>query len=382
MNVAVKRADILAGIQGIQGVVERRNTMPVLSHILLEAMESGDKMTLFATDLEISIQNCCTAEVRRAGQVTVQAKRFYEIIREVSGETVWIVAEENHWVEIKCGKSRFRIAGLPPEEFPVQPPIRTEITVPIDTHLLSSLIRKTIFACGEQDVRHVLNGILIRLNNSGGRCEIRLVATDAHRLAMAEGVLPQTTFEQASKQVIIPRKTVLEIKKMMEEYSPPENIRDEERPELQIGETQIRFQCGNTVLTSRLLEGAYPPYEKVIPDGNTGQITAVKSELEGGLRRVSLFAREKTGAIKFQMEGEQIRLSSDHPDGEANEEVMARCSGEGFITGFNAHYLMDALGALEGKEAILEFKDGASPFLVREKEHGFLTVVMPMRSLD
>jgi DNA polymerase-3 subunit beta len=381
MNVVVKRADILAGIQRIQGVVERRNTMPVLSHILIEAnLESG--MTLFATDLEISIQNCCAAEVQKAGRVTVQAKRFYEIIREVSGETVWIGAEDNYWVEIKCGKSRFRIAGLPPDEFPVQPAIRTEVTVKIDPDLLLSLIRKTIFACGEQDVRHVLNGILMRLDKNGDGCEIRLVATDAHRLAMAEGMLPQITFKQDSKQIIIPRKTVLEIKKMMEEYSPSENLRDEQQPELQIGETQMRFQCGNTVLTSRLLEGIYPPYEKVIPNGNTGQITVVKSELEGGLRRVSLFAREKTGAIKFQLDGEQIRLSSDHPDGEANEEVMARCSGEDFTTGFNAHYLMDALNALEGEEAVLEFKDGTSPFLIQEKEHGFLAVVMPMRSLD
>ncbi len=388
MNVKLKRSDILSGIQRIQGVVERRNTMPVLSHILLSAdTESGGRMTLFATDLEISMQNSCVAEVIQPGRVTVQAKRFYEMIREFSGEMVWIGAEENYWVEVRCGKSRFRIAGLPPEEFPLQTTLQTEINIPIDPPLLSSLIRKTIFACGEQDVRHILNGILMRFNkNNDGKTEIRLVATDGHRLAIAEGLLPNVPWEQASKQVILPRKTVLEMKKIMEEYTPsPESspIGDRERPILSVGDNQVVFRCGSTVLTSRLLEGVYPPYEKVIPEGNTGQISSIKEELEGGLRRVSLFAREKTGAIKFQLDGEQICLSSNHPEiGEAREEVSARSSGDGFTTGFNAHYLIDALGALEGKEAVLEFKDESSPFLIREKENGFLTVIMPMRSLD
>lgn len=364
--------------------------MPILSHILLEAQqgdaEGGGRLTLSATDLEIGIQDTFVADVIQPGRATVQARQFYEMVRECSEDTVWMTTEDNLWIEVKCGQSRFRVAGLPPEEFPTQPVFHPDVTIPLNRGLLSGLIRKTIFACGENDPRHALNGILLRFSDNGaGDTEIRLVATDGHRLALADGVLPGISWEGASKQVILPRKMALELRKLMEESAsdPRHDVVKEEASVLSLGETQAIFKYGTTRLTSRLLDGTYPPYEKVIPTGKMHQISSVREALEGGLRRVSLFAREKTGAIRFQVKEQQIHLDSDRSDmGEAHEEVAAHCSTGDFTTLFNVQYLLDALGALDGEAVLLEFENESAPFLLREKEKGFLAMVMPIRSVD
>ncbi len=372
MKIEINRKELLTGIQRVQGVVEKRNTMPILAHILMETNDDG--ITLFATDLEIGIQGSYPAKILKPGKMTFSARKLHEIIREFPEGTVTLTTQENHWVVIESGKSYFKIVGLPPDEFPTSPPPDGQHKILIDSPLFAGLIRRTLFASGENDTRYILNGLLLQLEKIKGKEQgIRFVATDGHRLALTEGSI-KVKDETEERDVIIPKKAILEIKKALEEDE------DGEVPELLIGKNQLVFQRGSFVLTSRLMEGSYPNYKQVIPKGNVKKVTVVKRELEGGLRRVSILAREKTNAIKFSLQEGGITLSSNNPEmGEASEEVMTSFKGEGLTTGFNARYFLDVLSVLEKEEVTLEFKDALSPCLIKEESNNFLAVIMPMR---
>ncbi|HIE65933.1 MAG: DNA polymerase III subunit beta [Nitrospira sp.] len=372
MKIEINRKDLLTGIQRVQGVVEKRNTMPILAHILMETSDDG--IRLFATDLEIGIRGSYPAKILKPGKMTFSARKLYEIIREFPEGTVTITTQENHWVVIESGKSYFKIVGLPPDEFPSSPPPDSQRKILIDSSLFLALIRRTLFASGENDTRYILNGILLQLEKiKGNEQGIRFVATDGHRLALAEGLI-KAGEDAEEREVIIPKKAILEIKKALEE--------DEggEAPELLIGKSQLVFRRGSFVLTSRLMEGTYPNYKQVIPKGNVKKVTVIKKDLEGGLRRVSILAREKTNAIKFSLQEGGITLSSNNPEmGEASEEVVTSFKGEGLTTGFNARYFLDVLSVVKKEEVTLEFKDALSPCLIKEESNNFLAVIMPMR---
>lgn len=372
MKVIIDRKDLLAGIQRVHGVVEKRNTMPILSHILMDAQDS--KIAFFATDLEAGIQVTCPTEVVEAGRITVSARKLHEIIREFPDGPVCITEQPNHWVVIESGKSYFRMVGLPPEEFPVMPPIEGDKWIDIDPVLFRGLIRRTLFATGENAPQYVLNGLLIQIEKRSERKgTIRFIATDGHRLAISEGEVTGDGLTE-EEGIILPKKAVLEIKRALDEGD------ESGYPQISIGGNQLVYRWGTVVITSRLIEGDFPNYKLAIPKGNDQHVTMQKEDLEGSLRRVSILAREKTSAIKFHLEKGQVLLSASNPEmGEAKEEIGTSFSGDGFTTGFNARYLLDALAALEGKEATLEFKDALSPCLIKEKPKGFLAVIMPMR---
>ncbi len=370
MRIKVQRRDLLLAMQRVQGVVEKRSTMPILSHLLMEA--SDNKISVFATDMEMGIQGVYPAQVIEPGKLTLSAKKLYELVREFEDGMIDIQTQENNWVVIQFKKSHFRVAGLPPEEFPNPPSLEEGVKVMIDPAIFSTLIRKTLFASGENDARYVLNGILIQLQG-GKRKTLKLVATNGHRLAMAEG---EANFSgEREDQFIVPKKALIEIKKVLDEGD-----REGEKPELLLGKNQILFRSNALVITSRLMEGSYPNYKQVIPISNHIKLTTKKEALEGGLRRVSLLSREKTSAVRFTLEKSRLLLNSSNPElGEANEEIVTDFSGEVFSTGFNARYFIDILGVIEGEETVLEFKDASSPCLVRDEKNGFLAVVMPMR---
>lgn len=372
MKVKIDRKDLLSGIQRVQGVVERRNTMPILTHILMEA--EGQNISLFATDLEVGIQGAYPAEVLEPGKITVSARKLHEIVREFPEGSVTITSQPNHWVVLESGKSYFRIVGLPPEEFPVSPSTESDEQIQINPNLLSGLIRKTLFAAGENNPQYIINGILIQLEKSGGEDgTIRFITTDGHRLAIAEGKV-NGNWKEREAGFILPKKAILEIKRALDDGNETKD------PQLLIGENQLTYRWGTLVITSRLMEGEFPNYKQAIPQGTEKKVSVQKEALEGGLRRVSILAREKTSAIKFSFEDGQITLSASNPEmGEANETIETPFEGEGFSTGFNARYLLDALSALQGEEVVLEFKDALSPCLIREESEGFLTVIMPMR---
>lgn len=382
MKVQIQRAELLAGLQRVQGVVEKRNTMPVLANILLEAR--GGRVTIFGTDLEIGIKGTHEAEVSDEGAIAVSARKLYEIIRELPEEPVRLTTTDKNRVHIEAGKSEFRIMGLLPSEFPAMPIVEPEQLLPVNRKILSELIQKTIFAVGDNDARYILNGVLLTVQSASDgkdrKRQIRLVGTDGHRLAVIERDLPNarsasggSAGELKEATAIIPKKAALEIKKLLDET--------EEEPELGISRNQLIFRRGQVLLLARLMEGNYPNYQQVIPKGNEKKTTVNRTVLEGALRRVSLMAKEKTNAIQMSLEPGAIVLTASNPDmGEAKEAVPVVYTGEGIVTGFNARYLLDALGAIEGDQALFEFKDSVSPCLIRQEgDEGYLCVIMPMR---
>jgi DNA polymerase-3 subunit beta len=409
MKVNIQRGELLKALQKIQGVVEKRNTMPILGHVLLEAegdLPAGQAgtVTLFATDLEIGIKSAHPAKVMEKGAVTLAGRKFYEIIRELAEEEVYLEKLENHGVLIESGASRFKVMGLPVEEYPVQPPSPAQPLLPIPHGILLELIQRTLFAVGENDARYILNGVLLELRPAGEhRHFLRLVGTDGHRLALAEkefesqhtsftsGGSNEPAGEGAEKtparpaggdalSVIVPKKTLSEVKRLLGE--------EDQDPEVGFANNQMLFRQGNLILFSRLMEGTFPNYQQVIPKDNEKHVVVGRRPLEGALKRVSLLSREKTHAVKLQIEAGRICLSSSNPElGEAREDLPIPYQGEGMSAGFNARYLLDVLGVMKGEEALFEFKDALSPCLVREpkparsadRDQNHLCVVMPMR---
>jgi len=371
MKMQISKRELLQGIQYVQGVVEKRNTMPILSHILIRAEK--DKVSFFATDLEMSMINTRPLQDAQPGLATISAKRLLDIVRELPEDQVEITVEnpEIHWVSIRCGKSHFRIAGLPPLEFPAQPRPDEETTLPLPAATLSELIRKTVFASGENDTRYILNSTLVYVGN-----KLRFVAADGHRMALAEVPIPGG--REDGVQVIVPKKAILEIRKLLEEGAKEGK---ETTPIFSISKGHVIVRYGNTIFTSRIMEGTYPEYRKIIPVDNDHKIIVPKEELQGALRRVALLAREKTNAVKFSVENGVLVLAAESPEiGEATEAVSVSGDGEALSAVFNAHSLLEILDAIDSKSAIFEFKDGMSPFILRGETRDFLTVIMPLRN--
>ncbi len=373
MKAVMDRRELLKGMQRVQGVVEKRHTMPILSHILIEGEK--DQIRIFATDLEIGIEGRYAARVVEPGKITFSARKLYDIIRELPDGEVSIETIEGNWVVVRSQKAEFKMPGLPAEDFPVTPNPAREHQLSLDRAILLNLIRKTIFAAGENDARYILNGVLLQVaaDGKGEQKTLRFVGTDGHRLAVAEEGLDGKGKDVAEVSAIIPKKAILEIKKLLEEEG-------EKEVTLAMSKSEMLFQRGTLLLTARQMEGVYPNYQQVIPKENEKRVAVGKEELEGALRRVSILSREKTSAIKFDLSAGRIRLVSNNPEmGEAKEEVPAAYSGDGFVTGFNARYLLDVLSALEGEEAILQFKDPLSPCLIHEEKQNYTCVIMPMR---
>jgi len=261
MKIRIARDELLTGLQRVQGIVEKRNTMPILSNILLETKQDG--IELVATDLEIGIRGHYKADVLEAGSVSVSARKLYEILKEMPDSEVTVATQENNWVQIHAGKSQFKIVGLAASEFPALPTIEREGRVAISGTGLAALIRKTLFAVGDNDARYVLNGLLITLMSNDKKVTMRLVGTDGHRLAVAESELTVEASTDMPKEIkaIIPRKAAQEMRRLVEE----------EAGEPLIGFTKnlVTFQKSGVFLTSRVMEGTYPNYQQVIPKDNT-----------------------------------------------------------------------------------------------------------------
>jgi DNA polymerase-3 subunit beta len=372
MQMTMKRDALLRALQRVQGVVERRNTMPMLSHVLIDAR--GTSATMFATDLELGLRGQYEAQVQEAGQVTVSARKLYEIVRELAAEEVRLVSTDHKQVRLEAGKSRFQMMTLPPEEFPALPVSEGAVELGIEGPAMGELIRKTVFAVGENDARYVLNGTLLTTTVVNGQSMLRLVGTDGHRLAMADRPVKSPKKGAAELNAIVPKKALLEIRRLLDEHA--------EGPlTISLSKSQCTVQRDGLTLAARLMEGTYPNYQQVIPKGAAKPMTVHRLALEGALRRVALLAREKTNAVKWELGAGRLVLTASNPDlGEAQEELAVNYAGEGLTTGFNARYLLEALGVADGEEVTMELKDGLSPCVIRENGRtDFLCVIMPMR---
>lgn len=374
MKVRIGRDELLTGLQRVQGVVEKRNTMPILSNILLEAKHEGAEIV--ATDLEIGMRGLYKATVLEPGGVTLSARKLYEIIKELPSSDIELTSGDNHWTTIQAGKSHFKIVGLASSDYPALPSIEREGLTPLTGAGVLELIRKTLFAAGDNDARYILNGLLVTLNTTEKKTLLRLVGTDGHRLAVAEREVGKPGAKEVPTEikVIIPKKAAQEMQRLLEEGGDAEPL---------IGFTKnlMIFRKSGLLLTSRLMEGNYPNYQQVVPKESNRRILVKRSELESALRRVSVLSRDKANAVKVTFESGLLTLFSSNPDfGEALEELPARYEGEPLSTGFNARYLLDVLAVMEGDSVSLQMDTALSPCLLQEAETpGFKCVVMPIK---
>jgi len=374
MKLRMGRVELLTGLQRVQGVVEKRNTMPILSNILIEAKPEG--VEIVATDLEIGMRGHYKAIVEKPGGVTVSARKLYEIIKELAVGEIEFTSSDNNWTTIHAGKSQFKIVGLPSTDYPALPTIEREGLIPLAGAGFLELIRKTLFAAGDNDARYILNGLLVTLITSEKKTILRLVGTDGHRLAVAEQDVGKAGAKGAPQEIkaIIPKKAAYEMQRLLEEGG-------EGEPLIGFTKNLMIFRKSGLLLTSRLMEGNYPNYQQVIPKESGVKIGVNRSELESALRRVSVLSRDKASAVKVSFVSGQMTLFSSNPDfGEATEELAARYEGQALNTGFNARYLLDVLGVMDGETISLQMDNPLSPCLIQESDSpGFKCVVMPIK---
>lgn len=371
MDFSVRKADLLEELGLIQGVVERRTTIPVLSHVLLEA--AGDELRLVATDLELSIETSCPASVKKEGGGTAPARKLMDLVRLLPDEEIRFRLLDNHWVQITCNRKTYRLVGLSRDNFP-QLPSRPAVQVKIPARIVGDLIAKTAFAISTEESRYTLNGALLILKPQG----LVMVATDGHRLALVE-VDHELDGLGGEVRALVPRKALGEIRRLLERTAGEEDA----LVEFAQDETHLFFQLGRRLLVSRKLMGQFPNFEAVLPRDNNRTVVLDRDEFHSALRRVSQLADERSHAVKLILSSEGIEISASSPDfGEAREAIEREYRGEPLTIGFNAQYLLDFLEATGAGPVSLELKDEQSAGQLRPVADPALRyryVVMPMR---
>jgi DNA polymerase-3 subunit beta len=371
MNFTVEKEVFLKGLGRIQGIVEKRNTIPILSNVLIEGSEGEIRIT--ATDLEVGMQASYPATVKIPGKVTVSAKKIHEIIKELPEKEISFISKENCWIEIRCGKAFFNIVGLSAEEFPYFPKPEEENYVSLRSTLLKEMIEKTFFSISTDESKYNLNGIYFKTIEENGRKLLRMVATDGHRLATIKREINNDKIEQLQKGVIFPRKGIFELKK----------IADEGDNEIKISfmDNNAVIKKDKTIVVMRLVDGEFPDYNRVIPKNN--ELTAKISQnlFLHALRRMSILSSEKSRGVKIALKKGNMEVSSSNPEfGDAREDMEVSYDGPEINIGFNARYLLDILQAQGSDQVLLQIKDHLSPGLIlSEADADFLAVVMPMR---
>ncbi|MFO0775187.1 MAG: DNA polymerase III subunit beta [Nitrospiraceae bacterium] len=372
MKVRIARDELLVALQRVQGVVEKRNTMPILSNILLEAKSDG--MEVSATDLEIGMRAIYKATVLDPGTLTVSARKLFEIIKELRDGDIELATGDNNCLTIQAGRSQFKIVSLPAGEYPTLPAIDKEGLTPIASPVLLELIRKTLFAAGDNDARYILNGLLVTLTVGEKKTTVRLVGTDGHRLAVAEQEVGDGSKEPREIKAIIPKKAAQEMRRLLDEGGDGE-------PQIGFNKKLMIFRKSGLLLTSSLMEGNYPNYQGVLPKESDKRILVDRKELEGACRRVAVLSRDKANAVRVTFTKGKMTLYANNPDfGEATEELAAEYKGDDLTTGFNARYLLDVFAVMDGLQVSLQMDSALSPCLIQERESpGFKCVVMPIK---
>jgi DNA polymerase-3 subunit beta len=366
MEITVRKQDLVKELQLIQGIVERKTSIPVLSNVLVEA--EGSELRLAATDLDVSLRGRCAAEVKQAGAITLAAKKLYEIVRTLPDADVRMAALKDNWVSIKCERAQFKMAGLPKEDFPALPEAGGKHGVEMPAATLRELISRTSFAITAEEARYYLAGALLVLEDGAAA----FVATDGHRLAYAKRALVLDGHDKM--RVLVPKKAVNELARLLE---------DADVVQFQQIDNHLVFAVGDRTLASKTIEGQFPAFEKVVTlkGGNSASVDRVA--LTAAIRRVSLLSSERSRAIRVKLTAGAIELMASSPDlGEARESVAVEYSGDDVEIGFNAQYLLDFLAAVGTANVVLDLKDADSQGLLKPADDGeteYRYVVMPMR---
>jgi DNA polymerase III subunit beta len=373
MKLTIEKADLQRGLARLQAIVEKRSSMPILANVLVTASGKGDtgRLELAATDLEVGIRGAQPAKVQKPGALTISARKLYDIVRELPDETISLEATSNAYLDLRCGRSRFTLAGTDAEEYPSLPDFAPGRMVRLQAAVLSQMIEGTMYAASQDETRYNLNGVYFEVVPETSR--IRMVATDGHRLALVERTAGSDVSGLASG-VIVPRKGLAELKRLVDE---------EDADEIEIGfeGNSGLVKKGDVTLVMRLIEGEFPNYKQVIPKQCEHHLTVSAEALVRALRRVALLSAEHSRAVKVELADGKLQLSSRTPDlGEAQEELDVDYAGPNVGIGFNARYLLECLGALGAKEIRLGLRDGGSPVEVRPTDDlESVAVVMPMR---
>ncbi len=363
MEVHVDRDAFLRGLQMVHNIVEPRQTLPILANVLLEAEGEGVRLT--ATDLEVGARVSVPARVAGPGAITLAARKMLEIVKELPSATLSIRVQDNAWVALRCGGVAYKLVGLTPEDFPAVGSADAAAWISLDGKVLRDMLAQTSFAVSHDESRYALNGILFSVQGK----DLRLVATDGHRLALASRPLVDGPPPVSG---IVPRKAVQEIARI---------VGSGEEVQVAINENQFILRMPNFLLMARLIEGTFPNYEQVVPRAHPTRITTSRAALAGALRRVSVLSEERTKPVKFSLTPGTLRLSAYHPDfGEAEESLDVEYAGEEIVIGFNSRYVLDALTAQAAEQVVMELKDSLSPGVIKSfEEEGALCVIMPMR---
>lgn len=370
MQLTVERANLLKALTHVQSVVERRGTIPILSNILLRA--EGGGLRLAATDLDIEIVESVAAEVSTPGGTTVPAHTFYDVVRKLpDGAQIGLEAHTGEpRLTLKAGRSVFTLPCISADDFPVLNAEGFVCEFEIGPSELARLIDKTRFAISTEETRYYLNGIHLHPVTEGEK-RLRAVATDGHRLALSENELPPGA--DALPPIIIPRKTIAELRRLVDGLS--DNIR------VQASESKIRFDLGSAILTSKLIDGAFPDYARVIPQNNQRILRADNGVFAEAVDRVATLSAEKSRSIKLSLSGDQLTLVVNNPEtGKAEEEIEVGFDGDPMEIGFNARYLLDVTGQIEGSEVELHLSDSSAPALIIDpNDENARYVLMPLR---
>ncbi len=364
MEVRLKRAELLGELVPMQGIVERRTTIPVLSHLLLRAVDGS--LRIAATDLEVSLTSSCQGEVGAEGALAVQAKKLLEIVRASAGEDILLQVEQPGTLTIRAGKSRFKIRGLPAEDFPTLPSVEEQAASEIPFLAFRAMISKVFFAISSEESRFQLSGALMQI----GEDSCTLVATDGHRLSLVESEVPGL---DESEGVLVPRKALAELQR----------FDTDGEMSFRKSEHHLSFTVGKRQLICRILEGTFPDYERVIAKDNDKHILTPRKLLAEVIHRVSLLTGDRTRAIRLELKPAQLIFSAANPDlGEATEEISCEYEGPEISLGVNPDYLRDFLGAGETESIRLELKDEDSQCVAYPEggpDKRFVCVIMPIR---
>lgn len=371
MKISVERGVLLKAVSQAQSVVERRNTIPILANVLIEAEESD--VTFRATDLDIEVVDKAPAQVERAGATTVAATTLHEIVRKLpDGALVTLTADSAAGrLTVEAGRSNFSLATLPKEDFPVMASSEYASNFSVEAAKLRRLFDKSKFAISTEETRYYLNGVYMHIADGDDGKALRCVATDGHRLARIDSELPDGAADMPG--VIVPRKTVGELRKLLDD--------DDMKIAVSVSETKVRFATPDITLTSKVIDGTFPDYTRVIPVGNTRKLEVDASDFAKAVDRVATVSSERSRAVKLQLDEDRLVLSVNAPDSGAAEEELAVAYGdERLEIGFNAKYLLEIASQVDRENAVFMFNSSGDPTLMREgTDQSAVYVVMPMR---
>lgn len=374
VHLEIEKREFLKGLSLMQGIAGRKTTLPILSHIYLEWKQNT--LFLTGTDLQTGVQEALPGTVHEEGKASVSSKKLFEIVRELPEQTIQITRKENHWIQLKCGKSLFNLAGLDPDDYPSLPTFQEKAFSKIPTTLIKEMIDKTAFAASNEESRYHLHGILLTQQRTGGKEILRMVATDGHRLSLVdrEGQM----IRGVEKGVIIPKKGVLEIKKILGDKE------GEGEMGIYVDNTHAFLKWEKSLMVIRLIEGEFPEYDQVIPKQNDKKLRIGKETFYQSLKRVSTMISERAEGVKLSIQPNSMELSSNHQDyGDAKEEIDIQYDGTPMEINFNARYLMEALQSFDTDEVVMELKDEGSPGILRPDLSPSLSqqlsIIMPMR---